>query len=139
MKPSKALCFGMLLLCAIDAGCTTKPKASFSQRPIRVFRLQFQLADFKVPEGEIWKLSWRSPYAPGDTCPSYDVRIIQGAVMLGVDRSIQAIVFESQPGKRGLLDLSAANGLAVVWLESGTKFSIANELLRIEVERLPSY
>jgi hypothetical protein len=109
-------------------------EGSFSTHPIRVFRLQFQLADFEVPKGEAWKLIWRSPYAPGDICPTYDARIIRGTATIGLDRSIQATAFDNRPGECGFLDLAATNGLAVVWLEPGTKFGIANDILRIEVE-----
>ena len=102
-------------------------------RSKRTFHLHFQLADFIVPVGEMWRLSWKSPYQAGDICPSYDVRVAEGNVCLGAKGEIQASAYAARPGKNGSLDLSATAGEATVWLDSGTKFSTANDLFEIDV------
>lgn len=107
--------------------------AGAEPHPTRVFRLSYQAADFVVPAGEEWQLRWSSPYHPGDICPAYDVRVLSGPVRLGENGRVRAQAFDALPGKSGNLDLTATHGQAVVWLESGARFSIANELLRIEV------
>jgi hypothetical protein len=118
--------------CAIAAILCCVGLALSANRPASTFRLRFQLADFVVPAGETWRLSWKSPYQPGDIHPGYDVRVIQGDASLGETRGICARAYDWRPGKTGLLDLWAAHGEAVAWLEPGTKFTTANELLQIE-------
>jgi hypothetical protein len=103
------------------------------RRPIRTFRLHFQLADFVVPAGETWRLSWKSPYHAGDICPVYDVRVIEGDVRLGAKGAIEASTYDTHPGKTGILDLRATRDEAIAWLEPCTKFNVANECLGIEV------
>lgn len=102
-------------------------------RPNRTFRLRFQLNDYVVPAGEIWRLSWKSPYQLGDICPVYDVQVAAGEVYLGANREIQAQVYDPRSEASSRLDLSATKDTAVAWLGPGTKFHAANELLQIEV------
>ena len=103
------------------------------RRPNRTFRLRFQLNDYVVPAGEIWRLSWKSPYQPGDICPVYDVQVAAGEVYLGANREIQAKAYDPRSEASSRLDLSATKDTAVAWLGPGTKFHAANELLQIDV------
>ena len=52
--------------------------------------LPFRLADYVVPAGETWRLSWSSPYLPGDICPAYDVRLFSGSVRVGAHGEVEA-------------------------------------------------
>ena len=103
------------------------------RHPVRTFLLLFQLPEYVVPAEESWRLCWSSPYQPGDCCPGYDVRVTEGLARLGANGEIQASAYDHNPGKNGLLDLSATKGEAVVWLGPDTRFSLANDLLQIEV------
>lgn len=135
MNPSRAR--GLLLVGIAFAaiGCTSA--AIMTQRPVRSFQLRFQLSDFVVPANARWRLTWSSPYHEGDICPGYDVRVEEGSAFVGEHGEVQGQAFDDTPGRSGILDLSAANGKAVAWLEPGTRFGIANELLKIEVSAFP--
>jgi hypothetical protein len=109
-----------------------------AQQPLRIFRLQFQLADFVVPAGETWQLRWRAPYRLGEICPGYDVRVINGPARIGDHGELQAQPFGVGAKTIAPLDLSATAGEVSVWLESGATFSTANDLLKIEVRVFPN-
>lgn len=102
-------------------------------RTLRPSFLPFRLSDYVVPICEAWRLSWSSPYLPGDICPAYDVRIFSGSARVGKYGEVEAQTVDVAAENLGMLDFAATNGSAVVWLKSGTKFSIANERLQIEV------
>jgi hypothetical protein len=102
--------------------------------PTRVFKLRYQDDSILVPAGETWRLSWTTPYSVGEVTPAYDVRILEGAPWLGDNREIQAETYVITTEKKPLLDLRAGRGRAVVWLEGGTRFATANDLLQIEVQ-----
>lgn len=102
-------------------------------RPLRNGLLPFTLVDYSVPKGETWRLSWKSPYHSFEIVPAYDIRVINGSAYLGPAGGIQANAFNGHPGKTGRLDLSAVNDAAIVWLQEGTRFSVANERLEIKV------
>ena len=104
-----------------------------AQTPLRVFHLQFQLADFVVPAGETWCLRWHSPYRSGDICPSYDVRVFNGGTRFGPRGELQAQPFAPGVSTPAPLDVSETKGEATIWLAAGTRFSTANDLLKIEV------
>lgn len=126
--------FTLGLLCLVTAGCLFFG----SHRSGRVFHLTYRMTDFVVPAGEKWRLSWSSPYEPGDISPGYDVRVLSGSVCLGERGEIQTMAFDPLPGKESPIDLAATRGQAIVWLESGTEFCVANEFLRIEVRTYES-
>lgn len=108
--------------------------ATSERKPISEFTLRYRSEDFVVPEGVIWKLTWRSPYAPGEVTPGYDVRIISGEARMGEHGELLVRAYDSRPGQNGLLDLKAADGKdAVIWLESGMRFSLANNLIEARV------
>lgn len=113
----------------IAIGATPGP----GDNPTRVFKLSYQDDSILVPAGETWRLSWTTPYSAGEVTPAYDVRILEGAPFLGAKREIQAEAYVISAEKRPLLDLRAGPGQAVVWLEGGTRFATANDLLKIEV------
>lgn len=107
--------------------------AGSGDSPASIFKLHYQDDSFLVPAGETWRLSWTTPYSAGEVTPAYDVRILEGAPFLGAKREIQAEAYVIPAEKRPLLDLRAGPGQAVVWLEGGTRFATANDLLKIEV------
>ena len=129
----------MRFLFLIMALCVEVAPVKAEMRPVRVFRLIFQQSDFVVHAGETWRLRWRSPYDPGDICPVYDVRIVQGSARIGANGEVQAQTYHSNSTQGQPLDLSATSGDAFVWLESGTRFAIANGVLMIEVTVFPDY
>lgn len=109
--------------------------------PARRFVLQFQCDDFQVPEDAMWRLAWCSPYKPGDLTPGYDVRIIEGQARLGARGEMIARACDPRLGTPGLLDLQATalhalitGPTVVVWLEAGTRFTLANERVEVRVE-----
>lgn len=127
----------MKLLLTLTALVAIGWTAIGAQTPLRVFRLQFQLADFVVPVGETWLLRWHSPYHSGDICPSYDVRVFNGGAGIGLRGELQARPFAPGAKTADPLDLSATKGEVTIWLQSGTRFSTANDLLEIEVHIFP--
>jgi hypothetical protein len=102
------------------------------EKIIREFPMKYQSADFVVPAGETWKLIWNSPYKSGDVTPSYDVRIKAGSALIGEKGATQVTAFSTK--NDGLLDISATKLKSIIWLDAGTKFEIANDLLKIKVD-----
>jgi hypothetical protein len=116
---------------ALFAGCVSASKTS---APVRRFELRFRHDDVQVPEGVIWKLTWRSPYKAGEITPGYDVRIIEGQARIGREGELIARAFDSEPGNAGFLDLQAPAGeTAVIWLEAGTRFQTANDRVALRI------
>jgi hypothetical protein len=103
-------------------------------QPERIFLLRCQDDDFVVPAGEMWRLSWRSPYKPGEIHPIYDIRVVDGQVRLGAPGAIWAEAYDIRPRKMGLLDLQAASSNATAQLDSGTRFALANDSVVVRVE-----
>lgn len=102
-------------------------------KPTRTFKLDYQDAPIVVPADETWRLSWVTPYSIGEVTPAYDVRIWDGAPHFGDDRAIQAEAYAITRATATPLDLRAGRRPAVAWLDGGTRFATANELLQIEV------
>lgn len=114
------------------AGC-----AAAQQNPARQFMLRFQWDDFVVPQGVTWKLTWRSPHAPGEIAPGYDVRIISGEARIGERGEMFARAYDSRPDQNGLLDLQAVSGRDVtICLDAGTRFTLVNDRTTIQVEEI---
>lgn len=102
--------------------------ATSERKPISEFTLRYRSEDFVVPEGVIWKLTWRSLYASGEVTPGYDVRIISGEARMGEHGELFVRAYDSRPGQNGLLDLQAVSSKgAIIWLESGSRFSLASD------------
>jgi len=121
----------LAVLCIV-AGCVSGGPAT--TRTGRTFHLGFEWDDFLVPEGVIWKVSWRTRYKPGTIVPGYDVRIVAGQAWLGRRGEVSAHAYNSEPGETGLLDLQVTAGKAVVWLDAGARFYLANEQIDACVE-----
>ena len=85
-----------------------------------------------VPEGEIWKLTWESPYQSGEITPAYDVRVL-GQAYTSRDRGTALSAYSSGAGC-GLLDVGAGKQPAVIWVGENTEFYIANCLIKVNIE-----
>lgn len=102
-----------------------------ARRLDRVISLPFALRSYTVPDGELWRLSWHSPYHAGEIAPAYDIRVVSGSPALGAEASIQANAFSPKANHAGPLDLAATKGEAVVWLWGQSAFSIANDRISV--------
>ena len=74
-KYIKSYFLGILLMMA---GCST----IYEAQPISNSEISYGNENYVVPSGEIWKLSWVSPYEPGEIHPAYDVRVLVRYILL---------------------------------------------------------
>ena len=118
----------LILVCLFLSGCLSGPK------PDRVLDITYRGYNYKVPEDEIWKLTWKSPYKPGDMFPAYDVRVL-GQCFTTRELRTQIIAFSSEPGEDGLLDVFASSSTpAEIWVPGNMEFYPANEFIHVHVE-----
>jgi hypothetical protein len=123
----------LVLFCIILTGCLSVPKGSDAPKAKRVINITYQNANYRVPEEEIWKLTWKSPYKAWEVHPAYDVRVM-GSCLTSMDLGTWIGAYSSQPGERGLVDISAGIAPAEIWIPWETQFSIANDLILVKVE-----
>ena len=112
--------------CLAMFGCVSRPQA------VRVFDIPYQSEYYKVPAGEVWQLTWTSPYQRGEVHPAYDVRVL-GQCYTSGERGTSLHAFAV--GEDGLLDISAGYwSAAEIWVPAGSEFYLKNEFVRVRVE-----
>lgn len=108
--------------------------AIFAAEPgivIRKFDITYEEDDFRVPAGQIWKLSWESPYEPGEVRPAYDVRVQGEGPLHGPAQKGQIEQKEYSDGMA--LNVIAGKEPAEIYLRPGVKFAIANTMVKVTV------
>ena len=121
-------CIAALICCLVLVGCQNTPQ------PIYTMDVSYQdEGNYKVPEDEQWRLTWESPYEPGDISPAYDVRVL-GNCYTSSGASTLINAHDDNPGKNGMLNINATNEPAEIWVPSGTEFYIANDFVKVRVE-----
>lgn len=108
--------FPLILACLFLSGCMSGPKAD------RVLDITYRDEHYRVPEDEIWKLTWRSPYQAGEIFPAYDVRVLGHCFTT------------REMGTRGLSDVHAGTVPAEIWIPSNTEFYLANDRIKVRIE-----
>ena len=121
-----------LVICCLSlSGCLSGPKAD------RVLDIIYRDKHYKVPEDEVWKLTWKSPYQAGEIRPAYDVRVL-GHCFTTREMGTRLNAFSYKPGEEGLLDLNARKTAAEIWLPNGTEFYLANDRIQVNIEAYKS-
>lgn len=112
--------------CLATFGCVSPTQAD------RVFDIPYQGDYYKVPAGEVWQLTWTSPYKKGEVHPAYDVRVLGQCYTSGErDTSLNAFAV----GEDGMLDISAGyRSAAEIWVPAGSEFYLKNEFVRVRVK-----
>ena len=103
-----------------------------TESPESVFEISCRDENYVVPEGEIWKLTWESPYKPGDVTPAYDVRVL-GKAYTSRNKGT-ALHAHTSKGGYGLLNIHAERAPAGIWINENTEFYLANDLIKVTVE-----
>jgi hypothetical protein len=98
-----------------------------------VLDITYRGDNYKVPEDEIWKLTWKSPYQAGEICPAYDVRVL-GHCFTTREMGTRINTFSSKPGDKGLLDVNAGTVPAEIWIPSNTEFYLGNDRIQVSIE-----
>jgi hypothetical protein len=124
-KYIKSYFLGIFLMMA---GCST----TYEAQPISNFEISYRNENYVVPSGEIWKLSWVSPYESGEIFPAYDVRVL-GEVYTSIDRYTR-IDHYSRDSERMMNIHAQLHGPATIWINEKTEFYIANKRINIQVE-----
>ena len=100
-------------------------------KALRKFEITYEEDDFRVPQGQIWKLSWESPYEPGELTPAYDVRVQGEGPLHG---PVQKGQIEQKEYSDGVaLNVMAGKEPAEIYLRPGVKFAIANGSVKVTV------
>ena len=122
----KYLAFVLLLI--------STPFTAFAVEPgklIRKFEITYEEDDFRVPKGEIWKLSWKSPYKPFEVGPAYDVRVRGKGAFFGPDQKGQ--ISQASHTDSAVFDVNAGKQPAEILLSPNTGFAIANDRIQVTV------
>jgi hypothetical protein len=98
-----------------------------------VLDITYRGDNYKVPEDEIWKLTWKSPYQAGEICPAYDVRVL-GHCFTTREMGTRINTFSSKPGDKGLLDVNAGTVPAEIWIPSNTEFYLGTDRIQVSIE-----
>lgn len=117
----------ILLCCLTLSGCLSVPKAD------RMFDITYRDEHYNVPEDEIWKLTWKSPYQAGEIFPAYDVRVL-GRCFTTRERGTQIGAHNFKSGGYGMVNIHAANTGAEIWIPTGTEFYLANDRIKVNIE-----
>ena len=95
---------------------------------VKQFEITYQDDDFRVPEGQVWKLSWVSPYEAGEIVPVYEVRVNGEGPLQDPDQKGKINSYGE------MHDVNAtAKQPAEIFLRPNTKFAIANERIKVMV------
>ena len=117
-----------IVAAVLVVGCVT------TQQPVSSMTISYIGEDYVVPENEVWKLTWKSPYKDRAITPAYDVRVY-GQAFLGESRNTSVSTLECrQNGDRIVNFLSSFNKKTTLWVYSGTKISIANEFVKVQLD-----
>ena len=99
----------------------------------RMFDISYQGKNYKVPEDELWKLTWKSPYQAGEIVPAYQVRVL-GRCFTTRDRGTQIHAHNFKSGGYGMVNINANKTGAEIWLPNGTEFYLANDRIQVNIE-----
>jgi len=101
------------------------------------FEISYRDENYVVPIGEVWKLTWISPYEEGVIHPAYDVRVL-GSVYTSIDMNTR--IMDHSPGSETQrVNVFAQRDVpATIWLDEGTEFYLANEYIKVAVESYKS-
>ena len=99
----------------------------------RMFDISYQRKNYKVPEDELWKLTWKSPYQAGEIVPAYQVRVL-GRCFTTRERGTQIGAHNFKSGGYGMVNINATNTGAEIWIPSGTEFYLANDRIKVNIE-----
>ena len=99
----------------------------------RTFDITYRDEHYNVPEDEIWKLTWKSPYQAGEISPAYDVRVL-GRCFTTRERGTQIGAHNFKSGGYGMVNIHATNTGAEIWIPSGTEFYLANDRIKVNIE-----
>ncbi len=103
-----------------------------NQKPKSSLTISYLDEDYVVPESEVWKLTWKSPYKDGVITPAYDVRVY-GRAFLGESRSTSIGTYDCEKHD-GFVDFLSSDKKTTLWVYSGTKISIANEFVKVQLD-----
>jgi len=115
----------LILACLFLSGCLSEPKAD------RVLDITYRDEHYKVPEDEIWKLTWKWPYSKEEIVPAYNVRVLGHCF---TTREMGTRINAFSPGKKGLLDVNAGAVPAEIWIPGNTEFYLANDRIQVSIE-----
>jgi hypothetical protein len=113
-------------LCLLISSCQTNPQH------LETMQITYRDANYRVPEGEIWKLTWDEPER-GRNFPSYDVRVL-GLCYTSKDKGTQIHAYSSNPGEEGLVDIWAGDASAEIWIPGGVEFYPHNKSIVVRVD-----
>jgi hypothetical protein len=101
------------------------------------FEISYRDENYVVPIGEVWKLTWISPYEEGVVHPAYDVRVL-GSVYTSIDMNTR--IMDHSPGSetQRVNVFAQRDGPATIWVDEGTEFYLANEYIKVAVESYKS-
>jgi hypothetical protein len=102
-----------------------------------VLDISYRDKNYKVPEDELWKLTWKSPYQAGEVVPAYEVRVL-GRCFTTRDRGTQIHAHNFKSGGYGMVNINANKTGAEIWLPNGTEFYLANDRIQVNIEAYKS-
>jgi len=98
----------------------------------KTMHITYRDENYRVPEGEIWKLTWKEP-PRGRNFPSYDVRVL-GLCYTSRDKGTQIHGLSAKPTEDGVVDIWAGEASAEIWIPSGIEFCLHNESIKVRVD-----
>jgi len=98
---------------------------------VRTMHLTYRDENYRVPKGEIWKLTWDEPERGRNF--SYDVRVL-GLCYTSRDKGTQIHAFSANPSEEGLVDIWAGDASAEIWIPGGVEFYPHDESIEVRVD-----
>jgi hypothetical protein len=88
--------------------------------------------EYSVPKGDVWIVSWTTPYSTGEIIPAYDLRIIEGKYQI-IDSDF---IYKHRDG-HGIASLFARSSSVEgqVKIYGGSRFQVANDRLQFKLTK----